>query len=67
MTIILPAIIEEYRGKVLIFIDDIDYISEIDGRTTVVMKSNIEFEVQMEMEEIKRKIESATFKMFKLN
>lgn len=67
MTIIIPATIDEFQGEILIFIDDIEYMQELDGITTIILKSNIEFETSLTLTEINKKIEAASFRMFKFN
>jgi hypothetical protein len=67
MTIIIPVILNEYNGNVLLFIDDIEYMQECGGSTNIIMKSNIEFETPLSLAQIQRKIETASIKMFKFN
>lgn len=67
MTVLLPALFDEHKGNILVFVEDIEYVEEHNGTTTMILKSNVEIEILLSLKEVQKRIEAANLKLFKFN
>jgi hypothetical protein len=67
MTILIPTEIEGDPARVLLFIDDIDYIDRVNGVTTIFCKNQYQFTTSLSLENVQKKIEASSIKLFKFN
>jgi hypothetical protein len=70
MTIIVPVYHGKNQsvGKLLMFVDDIDYAEEIEEITTIYFKDGTtSFDTPDSPEDIQRKINAASVMLFKFN
>jgi hypothetical protein len=68
MTVILPIIFSTgEKANVLLFVDDIFYLQQSEDGCIIVLRNETEFNCTLTLNQIQKKIEGASMKMFKFN